>query len=535
MKKSATLICKNPKDARRAYDLGSEAFRIGRLEENDISLDNPYISRYHAEILFNDPDYQIKDLGSTSGTFVNGVRITEKTLNDGDLIRLGRGRGIEFIFDAGRTTSPLDETSEEAEDGSISSDQNLLPIRVIAPEEARFLDTTRLPATADLEDETIGWLRSLYEFSGDVLSTHSPNDLAEKLSVFLHRTLKADRCAVLLHNRERDSLFVAAQSSSDKGTEVSPSRSVTERIFRDNVAVLSMDARKDERFSDHESVRFQSIRSVMGAPIGSKINVWGVCYVDNVRNERAFDEEELEFMTAVARQAGLMMENLHLIEEQRRSLESFMRTLAASIDARDDNTAGHSARVAAHSSAIARAMGLDPGECRLIYYAGLLHDYGKIGTRDDVLLKPDRLTPEEYEHVKEHPLHTFRILSKIRFPEDLAEIPFVAAAHHERWDGSGYPHGLRENEIPLGSRIVAVADAYDAITEERVYSEGVDPDAAANEIQVRSGTYFDPRVVEGFMDYFERLVKPSRQRKSKPEEVDTLQPENPDLSAARQK
>jgi HD-GYP domain-containing protein (c-di-GMP phosphodiesterase class II) len=180
-------------------------------------------------------------------------------------------------------------------------------------------------------------------------------------------------------------------------------------------------------------------------------------------------------------------------------------------------------------------MGLDPGECRLIYYAGLLHDYGKIGTRDDVLLKPGRLTPEEYEHVKEHPLHTFRILSKIRFPEDLAEIPFVAAAHHERWDGSGYPHGLRENEIPLGSRIVAVADAYDALTEERVYSEGVEPDAAANEIRVRSGSYFDPRVVEGFMDYFERHVKPSRLRRSKPEEVDTLQPENPDLSAANQK
>jgi HD-GYP domain-containing protein (c-di-GMP phosphodiesterase class II) len=270
----------------------------------------------------------------------------------------------------------------------------------------------------------------------------------------------------------------------------------------------------------------------MGAPIGSKINVWGVCYVDNVRNERPFDEEELEFMTAVARQAGLMMENLHLIHEQRRSLESFMRTLAASIDARDDNTAGHSARVAAHSSAIARAMGLGPGECRLIYYAGLLHDYGKIGTRDDVLLKPDRLTPEEYEHVKEHPLHTFRILSKIRFPEDLAEIPFVAAAHHERWDGSGYPHGLRENEIPLGSRIVAVADAYDALTEERVYSEGVEPDTAASEIKVRSGSYFDPKVVEAFMDYFERSVKPSRRRKPKAQDVDTLQPGNRDLSHA---
>ncbi|HWP43739.1 MAG TPA: HD domain-containing phosphohydrolase, partial [Blastocatellia bacterium] len=459
MNKTANLVCKNRKGAQGTYRLDESVFRIGRLEENDIALDNPYISRFHAEIFFDGTSYQIKDLGSTSGTFVNGERITQATLNDGDVIRLGRGRGIEFIFDEGRATSPLQPAPAEGDEGSISSDLDFQSIWVIAPEDARFLDTTKLPATADLGDETIGWLRALYEFSNDALTAHSPHELAEKLARFILRTLKADRSAVLLHNRERDSLYVAAKSSAGGDSEVNPSRAVTDRIFNENVAVLSLDARKDERFSSHESVRFQSIRSVMGAPIGSKIHVWGVCYVDNVINERPFNGEELEFMTAVARQAGLIMENLHLIEEQRRSLESFMRTLAASIDARDDNTAGHSARVAAHSAAIARAMGLDPAECRLIYYAGLLHDYGKIGTRDDVLLKPDRLTPDEYEHVKEHPLHTFRILSKIRFPEDLAEIPFVAAAHHERWDGSGYPHGLRCEEIPIGSRIVAVADA----------------------------------------------------------------------------
>jgi HD-GYP domain-containing protein (c-di-GMP phosphodiesterase class II) len=175
-------------------------------------------------------------------------------------------------------------------------------------------------------------------------------------------------------------------------------------------------------------------------------------------------------------------------------------------------------------------MGLDPARCRLIYYAGLLHDYGKIGTRDDVLLKPDRLTPEEYEHVKEHPLHTFRILSKIRFPEDLAQIPFVAAAHHERWDGSGYPHGLRGAEIPIGSRIVAVADAYDAITEDRVYSDGIDPDVAAAEIEIRSGTYFDPEVVEAFLLYFGKSIKPARRRKAGRQDVNTLQPDSADLS-----
>jgi HD-GYP domain-containing protein (c-di-GMP phosphodiesterase class II) len=130
------------------------------------------------------------------------------------------------------------------------------------------------------------------------------------------------------------------------------------------------------------------------------------------------------------------------------------------------------------------------------------------------LLKPAGLTPEEYEHVKQHPEHTYRLLSKMRFPEDLADIPLVAASHHERWDGSGYPRGLSEEQIPLGSRIVAVADAYDAITEERCYNEPMSPEGAFNELMLRSGTYFDPDVMEAFRVYFDEEIEPRNRRLS---------------------
>src|SRR5262249_41421263 len=262
-------------------------------------------------------------------------------------------------------------------------------------------------------------------------------------------------------------------------------RGITDLTYNDNVAVLSVDASADDRFSDGESIKFGSIRSVMCAPMGSKSRLWGVCYVDNGSAERAFDDEALDFFTATATQTGTEMENLYVLEEQKRSLESFIRTLAASLDARDDNTAGHSARVAAMAMGIAREMGLNETDSRAVYYAGLLHDYGKIGVRDDVLLKPSGLTQEEYEHVKQHPQHTYRLLSKMRFPEDLSDIPMVAACHHERWDGSGYPRGLKGEQIPLGSRIVAVADAYDAITEERCYNEPMTPEVALGELKLR--------------------------------------------------
>jgi len=153
-------------------------------------------------------------------------------------------------------------------------------------------------------------------------------------------------------------------------------------------------------------------------------------------------------------------------------------------------------------------------DVRAVYYAGLLHDYGKIGVRDDVLLKPAKLTPEEYEHIKEHPQHTYRLLSKMRFPEDLADVPLVAASHHERWDGTGYPRGLKGEQIPLGSRIVAIADAYDAITEERGYNEPDTPQMAVDELTLLSGSYFDPEVVEAFEKYFVEVIGPRSRRLS---------------------
>ncbi|HKP86491.1 MAG TPA: HD domain-containing phosphohydrolase [Blastocatellia bacterium] len=497
-----SIIYKGANGENLAQGLAGRVFRIGRNEGNDLTINNPYISRYHAEIIPRGANYQIRDLGSTSGTFVNGERIKQRNLRDGDSIRLGQGRGVELVF---RSDSSL-----EVETLGNDDDQKLQPIHVKDPEQTRFLNTSRLPHSGELTGETVDSLRSLYEFMGELLAAHSPNELCDKLAQFLHRTLKGERCAVMLYDNKQDQLEVAAACETDR--LVRPSSSIASQVFNENVSVMSLDASHDERFSSGDSVRFQSIRSVMCAPLGSKTRVWGVCYVDNVTADHRFDEETLDFLTAVGRHSGLVLENLYLLEEQRRSLESFIRTLAASLDARDDNTAGHSSRVGAISSGIARFMGFSEAEIRLIYYAGLLHDYGKIGIRDDVLLKPAMLTPEEYEHVKQHPLHTFRLLSKIRFPEDLAEIPLVASAHHERWDGTGYPDGLRGEEIPIGSRIVAVADAYDAMTEDRCYHEGWSPERAVEELESRSGTYFDPAVIEAFLEYFKSEIEPRQRR-----------------------
>ena len=164
-------------------------------------------------------------------------------------------------------------------------------------------------------------------------------------------------------------------------------------------------------------------------------------------------------------------------------------------------TAGHSARVAHYSVGTAQAMGRDADEQYRVYYAALLHDYGKIGVDDAVLRKPSSLTPEEYEHVKQHARFTFDILSKISFPKKLNDLPLLAASHHERWDGKGYPWQLSGEAIPVAGRIIAIADVYDSLTRKRHYREPMPAAQVISYLQEGSGTRFDPEVLDAFVRY----------------------------------
>jgi response regulator RpfG family c-di-GMP phosphodiesterase len=172
-----------------------------------------------------------------------------------------------------------------------------------------------------------------------------------------------------------------------------------------------------------------------------------------------------------------------------------LRALSAALEARDHETHGHSRRVVAFSLRLGRELGLGEARLRALEFGSLLHDIGKIGVPDVILRKPGSLTEEEWVRMREHPLFGERILRGIDF---LAGASRVVAEHHEKWDGTGYPAGLRGEGIDLGARIFAVADAFDAITSDRVYRSGKPYEAAAAEIEKWAGTQFDPAVVAAF-------------------------------------
>lgn len=174
---------------------------------------------------------------------------------------------------------------------------------------------------------------------------------------------------------------------------------------------------------------------------------------------------------------------------------STLKALTAALETRDSETHGHSERVVTYSLRLGREYGLNSDEMKALEFGSLLHDIGKIGVPDSILRKPAKLTEEEWVRMREHPLHGQQILRGIEFLQGAAR---VVAQHHEQWDGSGYPVGLRGEDIDICARIFAVADAFDAITSDRVYRRGKPYEAASQELDDWAGRQFDPKVVEAF-------------------------------------
>jgi len=206
-----------------------------------------------------------------------------------------------------------------------------------------------------------------------------------------------------------------------------------------------------------------------------------------------FDSADAKLLNAIAEQTAAFLQNRFLIEDLNELLIAVLTSLVNTIDAKDPYTSGHSQRVALLARHIAQALELSEQETTEVYLAGLLHDIGKIGVEDAILAKPGTLTVEEYEKIKQHPVTGARIISGIK---QLRRIVPGVLYHHERYDGSGYPEGLREDQIPQMGTIIALADCLDAMTSDRTYRKAFDFDQALSMITDPSCQAFSPVVVQ---------------------------------------
>jgi putative nucleotidyltransferase with HDIG domain len=244
----------------------------------------------------------------------------------------------------------------------------------------------------------------------------------------------------------------------------------------------------------------ESISSAMVVPINIRGKVFGVLTSFVNRGSIRFSEKDLFYLSLITQSAAQAIENLALYENIYENLFATLYAFVNALEARDLYTRQHSSRVTGLALILGKKLGCTREELDILNFAGHLHDIGKIGIRDDILLKPGKLTPEEFEKIKEHPVIGANILEQLGFWE---RERFIIRCHHERFDGTGYPDGLKDQQIPLLARILSVADVYDAMASDRAYRKKMEESHILKIIKEGSGTQFDPDIVAAFLKAYD--------------------------------
>ncbi|MEZ5339170.1 MAG: HD domain-containing phosphohydrolase [bacterium] len=335
--------------------------------------------------------------------------------------------------------------------------------------------------------------------------------------------VNADRTTLWLVDEEAAQLYTFVGEGLENEVRIRIGEGVAGTAAREHRVVVVNDAYNSPLFNpeiDRRSgYRTQSLLAVpMESTDGKLIGVFqAINRLDGSENDAdsGFTDEDTELFSSMAAIAAVFLENAVLYDEQQRQFRSFIVTLAQSVDTKDQTTSNHTKLVTGISVAIAQELGLSRRTVERIRIAAVLHDYGKIGIPDNVLQKPGSLTEEERALMRSHVLKTILLLRRINFSRELRDIPRIAGMHHEKLDGSGYPFGLRGDEIPLEGRILAVADIFQALTQTRPYKQGMAVPQALAELRIMtqehtdrydnvSGMHVDPLVVDALARILQR-------------------------------
>ena len=312
---------------------------------------------------------------------------------------------------------------------------------------------------------------------------------------------------VTMVGAERATIYIVDQDKQEFWSRVATGQGVGEIRFPIGVGIAGTvaktgetisipDAYADPRFNPENDRRtgFHTRNLLTLAMTGHDGAVIGVFQAVNKTTGEFTIEDEIT-LGSLASSAAVAVENAQLVNAQKRLWLSLIETLATTVDARDQQTAGHSKRVTRYAAVIGAEMGLSPEDLERLQAAALLHDYGKIAVRDRFLQKPGKLDDAEFAYMKAHAEKTAEFLSYLVFPPDMREVPVIAAQHHERMDGKGYPKGLSGAAILPGARIVAAADVFDALTAPRYYKPAYALDKTIEIMDGMTGAHLDPEVM----------------------------------------
>jgi putative nucleotidyltransferase with HDIG domain len=497
------VISGSSKGRRVALEPANLPLTIGRDPENVIVLEHTAISRFHCRVTSEKDQYFVQDLGSTNGTFLNGRRITREPLSPGDELIIAN---VGIVVEAAHSTI-ID--ARPALNVTVSIDEQAKRSSVTVSDPAEDSGTRDFLEGLGTDPQSAQRaLHVLYKADTAFKNIEDLQLLLDNLLAIIMESIPASRGFVFLIQRDTGALIPyarrppAPEGGTDDDGEIVVSQTIIQTAVRQKSSIISSDALVDERFMHSRSVTALDVRSAMCAPLVSRGNVLGIVYVDS-HKANSFTRRDLALFSALALKVGVAVDNARLYDDLRSLFYNTVETLVRTIQAKDQYTAGHSTRVSRYALMIADKLGLSTKEKHQLYLAAMLHDIGKIGVPDDLLNRPGNLSDEEMARVRSHVQVG---ASMIEMLGEMHPIVPLIRHHHECYDGSGYPDGLKGDQIPLVSRIIAVADMYDAMTSDRPYRRRRTHQFAVDEILSASGTKIDPRVAEAFLDVLKDII-----------------------------
>jgi putative nucleotidyltransferase with HDIG domain len=330
----------------------------------------------------------------------------------------------------------------------------------------------------------ISSVHSIYRL---VNSTFELKDLVSRLARLICQIFRARYCLILIMDPTRKYSTMKVVVSGKKKLVIDKNKKITNRIEKKIIR------------------NFTAIRNdyLLGIPLVSE-DIMGLIIIKRTKMERRFESSDQEIILTIAEQAMIGIKNLQLYEEQQKIVLGSIKSLVTLLDTRVPQEFTHSPHFSRLVVSIAEEMHLDEKQRESLKYASLLHDAGKIDVPSEILTKTTKLTAREYKIIKKHPVMGAQMLRPFQMLKPV--IPIIMH-HHEKYNGTGYPSRLKKGQIPLGARVMAVADAFEAMVYGRPYRERMNVDNAIKEIKRKSGTQFDPKVVEAFLKTGKRYYK----------------------------
>lgn len=410
------------------------------------------------------------------------------------------------------TIGTIEVINKKRKSGYTDHDEILLSS--LSNQIAIVIENTRL---LEKSEKKIKELSTLMEVSKAINSTLNLEELLSIVMNLAKNVMRAEASSLMLLDEESKELIFKV-ALGEKGEKVKDYRvpvgkGISGWVAKHGKPLLIPDVSKDKRFfSELDKKTDFKTRDILCVPLLIKDKIIGVIQVINSIGRRCFSQDDIGFFEAMARESAVAIENARLFTDLENLIFDIIKSFALSIEARDPYTRGHSERVTNFSLIIAKEMNLPEKEIEVLKETSLLHDIGKIGVRDSVLLKPSSLTDEEFEQIKLHPSVGSNIVCSIRHLRHI--IPGIRS-HHERIDGRGYPDKLAGDEIPLFGRIISVADAFDAMTSDRPYRNGIEKEKSLEIIKANIGTQFDPIAAKAFISAYEKgLILTEREEKA---------------------